>query len=358
MPAHSSDLSRSPRWPSSPRRRLPLCAGHILPRSATPPGSSRAYTLHVAASVSLLVGATALGGSRAWAQQPTAPPMTPGDTIPALPATGPAAAGDSMPVLRAPACARDSARVSWAADSVRADSMRALARADSMRVMVGADSVRALARADSTCARTGTAVSAACLSSVLRGDAVAKRGLLLVAGRKLLQHAQGSNRSRVPRTSGEYFRAAFGPSALLRAGAVAGLEQLLGRPRWLPRSRAGYGGRFGLTLGANALATGIRYETGRWLGVRPAGFEPCGCQGTGARLAHALASPFRAETPTGERFSPFTPLTELSSGMLYATASGGFRPRQGLEAGLTGLLSMSAVAVLREFRPWEKWLGR
>ena len=348
--------ARPPRSVGSPRttrRRLALCAGHIFPRSTGLSGRCCVSARH-AASLPLLVCATALSAGPARAQQPTLPPA-PADTT---------TAGRGAP---APASPQDSARGSPAPalDSARGAAMRAApvsahasVTLDSARMRVTAGLARAdsvLAHADTACARRNDAIPLACLSPLARRDSTAVRSLVLVAGRKLMQHAPRSG-PRVPRNRAEFMRSAFGPAALLRAGATAGLEQVLGRPRWLPRNRAGFGLRFGLSLGTNALAAGIRYETVRLLGVSPAAFAPCTCQGTGGRMLHALAAPFRAETTFGERFSPLTPLTELSSGMVFATTSGGFHPRQGLEAGLTGMLSLSAVALLREFRPWGKWL--
>ena len=289
-----------------------------------------------------------------------------------------AVAPDTGGASGSPAAAPDSAHGSVALDSAARAGMGgapdsayasvtldsaggAVARAapDSSRVSVIAAGLAradsALAHADTTCARRNNAIPLSCVSLLARHDSTAARSLALIIGRKLIQHAPRMG-PRVPRTRAEFLRTAFGPAALLRAGAIAGVEQLLGRPRWVPRSRLGYGARFGMVLGTNALAAGIRYETVRLLGVSPAAFAPCNCEGTGGRMAHALAAPFRAETTVGERFSVLTPLTELSSGMVFATVKGGFDPRQGLEAGLTGMLSLSAVALLQEFRPWEKWL--
>ena len=309
---------RASQAPGPPQRRVPVGAGGIS-RLCGLPDCRRIASRHHAASLLVLVFATTLSAGRTRAQQPVLPPVP----------------------------ARDSARGTPTLP-LGLDSTLAGATPDTARV----DSTGAFARADTTCAaRTN---GSGCVASALRRDSTGMHRLLLVAKRKLLQQAEGVA-TREPRTSGEYFRAAFGPAALLRAGAAAGFEQIRGRPGWLP-PREGYALRLGLYAGTNALAMGIRYETARWLGVWSVGFQPCSCSGTGPRLAHALSTPLRAQTDLVERFSPFIPLTELSSGMLFAAADGGFRPRQGLEAGLTGLLSMSAVAILREFHPWEKWL--
>ena len=208
---------------------------------------------------------------------------------------------------------------------------------------------------DSTCLRNA-ATPLACILGVLR-DSASMRDLFLMAGRRLLERAQHSDRAlRQPSTPAEYYRAAFGPQALLRAGATAGIAQLLDRPHRWPRTSGGYALRFGTTLASEALATGIRYETVRWLNERMAAFEPCSCQDPGDRLLHALGAPFRADRLDGtSHFSILAPLTELSSGMVFATASGGLRPKAGLEAGMTGMVTMSIVSILREFRPWEKW---
>ncbi len=309
----------------------------LFPRAALP---HRAAAFP-AASLPLLVCATALAPTTARAQQPTP------DSAHAWPAADSAR-------LPAPPPARDSVRAP-APDSAHGP------------VPPAADSTHASAivlprlpspapRPDSTCLRPGP-MPLSCLFRVPR-DSVGVRALFRGVGRRLLEHAAArAPARRPPRTPGEYFASAFGPRALMHSALTAGLEQAFGRPRRWPRTPRGYALRFGTRLATEALAAGVRYEMVSHLDEWMAPFEPCACTDPWARLAHALAAPFRAETPTGQHFSPLTPLTEVAGGMVLAgVASGGVRPTEGLTAGLTGMLSISLVAVIQEFRPWERWL--
>lgn len=211
--------------------------------------------------------------------------------------------------------------------------------------------------ADTACVRVGFPGDVVCSARAILTDSARFRALAALAAEKILKHAAREDRlRRAPVTWAEYKRSAFGSEALLRVAAVAAWDQLLGRGGW-GRDGLGYALRFTTRLGSEAAAGYVRFEVASHVRVREAPYVPCACQGAGPRLLHALTAPFRTGTlDGGERFSPLTPVTELGGGMLLATVgTGGVRPRQGMVAGLNGLLSLSLVATLREFRPWELW---
>jgi hypothetical protein len=70
---------------------------------------------------------------------------------------------------------------------------------------------------------------------------------------------------------------------------------------------------------------------------------------------HALAIPWRVETPHGTVWSGLVAVTELTSALLVTTVEPrGFSWGEGLRAGATGLLASSVLYAAREFWPWHR----
>jgi hypothetical protein len=146
----------------------------------------------------------------------------------------------------------------------------------------------------------------------------------------------------------------FGPLPVLRSAALAGFDQWRGAPVEFPRNGRGYLDRFSSRAAQIAIAHTIRFGASRALDERESRFSRCRCEGFEARLTHALALPYRVDSPTGTHLSMLTPLSDLASGVLVTSVHpGGFSLSEGLVSGVTDLFASSLIAAGREFWPFH-----
>ena len=146
----------------------------------------------------------------------------------------------------------------------------------------------------------------------------------------------------------------FGPVPLLRSTAMAGFDQWRRQPDGWFENHRGLRDRFDSRLGAELLAHTIRFGFARAAHEQSGKFQRCVCSDFGARLEYALVTPFRVETPTGERLSAITPFGDITSSLVVTSVHpGGFSLSRGLLSGASGLASASLTSVVREFWPWH-----
>jgi hypothetical protein len=146
----------------------------------------------------------------------------------------------------------------------------------------------------------------------------------------------------------------FGPVPLLRSTAMAGFDQWRRQPDGWFENKRGLRDRLDNRLGAEMLAHTIRFGFGRMAGEQSGKYRRCVCADFGARLEYALVTPFRVETPSGERLSAITPFGDITSALVVTSVHpGGFSVSRGLLSGASGLASASLTSVAREFWPWH-----
>jgi hypothetical protein len=157
-----------------------------------------------------------------------------------------------------------------------------------------------------------------------------------------------------PETFAHFAMHTFGPVPLLRSTAMAGFDQWRRQPDGWFENKRGLRDRLDSRLGAEMLAHTIRFGFARAAREQSGKFQRCVCADFGARLEYALATPFRVETPTGERLSAITPFGDIASALVVTSVHpGGFSVRRGLLSGASGLASASLTSVAREFWPWH-----
>ena len=146
----------------------------------------------------------------------------------------------------------------------------------------------------------------------------------------------------------------FGPVPILRSTAMAGFDQWRRQPDGWFENRRGLRDRLDSRLGAEVLAHTIRFGFARAAREERGKFRRCDCADFGARLEYALVTPFRVETPTGERLSAIAPFGDITSALVVTSVHpGGFSVSRGLLSGASGLASASLTSVAREFWPWH-----
>ena len=102
----------------------------------------------------------------------------------------------------------------------------------------------------------------------------------------------------VRETMKEYLMRTFGPVPAARTVALAGYNQLLGRPRNFPRTWHGYEDRLATAYAQVAISHTLRSAGSRLVDQRSMRFRPCRCPGS-SRFLYAVESPLRVATPTG-----------------------------------------------------------
>ena len=146
----------------------------------------------------------------------------------------------------------------------------------------------------------------------------------------------------------------FGPIALLRSTAMAGVEQWRRQPVHWGQTSRGFRDRLDSRLGGEVLGHTIRFAFERVAHETPEKYHACQCEGVERRLSHALLTPFRVATPNGERLSSVGPLGDLVSGLAVTSVQpGGFSLSRGLESAAGGVASAALTSVVREFWPWH-----
>lgn len=153
----------------------------------------------------------------------------------------------------------------------------------------------------------------------------------------------------------EYAARVAGPRAIGRIVLFSGVDQAMGRPRERDKTWRGFEDRLATRAAQQTIATTVLLGLSATFAERPARFTLCSCTGRDARLAHALTTPWRVETPHGTVWSALVPVTEVTSALLVTTVEPrGFSWGEGLRAGATGLLASSALSAVREFWPWHR----
>ncbi len=143
----------------------------------------------------------------------------------------------------------------------------------------------------------------------------------------------------------DYTWRVFGPRALLRDVAAAGIGQ----------AREGYGNRMSSHLGSAAISQGVILGVSAAFNERPARFTLCQCTGKRSRFVHAMLIPWQMDAPNGTHLSLIAPVSEIGSAILLTNINPrGFSVRDGLVSGATGLLLSSLSSVAREFWPWHR----
>jgi hypothetical protein len=156
-------------------------------------------------------------------------------------------------------------------------------------------------------------------------------------------------------TLSEYAGRILGPRALGSAVVSAGIQQLRQSPKEWSKDWRGYDNRLTSRLGAHAIAQTFVFGVSLARDERLAVFTRCNCTGDRPRLAHALLTPFRVDTPDGTRLSVIVPASEIvGSVLITGLRPGGFNVKDGLVGGATSLLVSSAFSTVREFWPWHR----
>jgi hypothetical protein len=97
-----------------------------------------------------------------------------------------------------------------------------------------------------------------------------------------------------------YLKKTYGPSAFLKSGAIARINQAQDQPAEWGRGWVGYGDRFGSSMGQRVVSNTILFGVGALRGEGPRYF-PSGQTRTAARLESALAQTFVVHTDHGCR---------------------------------------------------------
>ena len=140
----------------------------------------------------------------------------------------------------------------------------------------------------------------------------------------------------------------------LRSAAMAGLDQWRRQPAHWTQTGRGYRDRLDSHFGGEVIGHTTRFAIERLMQEQPAKYRPCDCVGFASRLTHALQSPFRVETPRGERYSAAGVAGDiLSSLAVTAVRPGGFSLAHGAVGGVGSVASTALNAMAREFWPWH-----
>jgi hypothetical protein len=148
-----------------------------------------------------------------------------------------------------------------------------------------------------------------------------------------------------------YVRSVVGPSALLRSGVLAGINQWKDSPEEWEQGVSGYGKRFASSFGRNAVQQTIIYGLDSALGL-DTGFRRSGRKGFWPRVTHALAENITSRTKSGKRVISVPRITgAYVSGVISREAwyPERYNYKDGLRAGNNSLLTGFALNLVREF---------
>jgi hypothetical protein len=149
----------------------------------------------------------------------------------------------------------------------------------------------------------------------------------------------------------KYVQNTLGGEGMLGAVLDAGFAQVRNKPPEWDRGVDGYARRWASAYAQSAIGDTTKYAVSRLLHQDPS-FQRCQCTGFGPRLAHAVASPFKARNRDGEWvWSPAIGASIVAAQVVpdatwYPSAPG---PRDEFERTGTALLSKIGVRVFREF---------
>lgn len=143
----------------------------------------------------------------------------------------------------------------------------------------------------------------------------------------------------------------LGGSGVLHAAVAATFDQLRQSPDEWDADEEGYAKRWASEFAASAIGSTTKYGVAKVLHHDPS-FARCKCAGFGARMRHALVSPFTARRRDGrEVFSPAT-VAGLAAENIVPASTWYPAPhgvRDGVSHSVTGVLAKAAVNVMREF---------
>ncbi len=148
-----------------------------------------------------------------------------------------------------------------------------------------------------------------------------------------------------------YAKSMFGPSALLRSAASAGINQWQDSPEEWEQGMSGYGKRFASSFGRNAIQQTVIYGLDSALGW-DTGFRRSPSKEFGARLKHALLENITSRKRSGKRVISVPRLTGVYiSGVISREAwyPERYDYKDGLRSGTNSLLIGFALNVVREF---------
>ena len=155
-------------------------------------------------------------------------------------------------------------------------------------------------------------------------------------------------------TARQYAKQTFGPAAIGRSAAGAGVSQLRNTPKEWGQGGAGFAKRFGSAFGTHVINNGIHYGVSR-ARHEEFGYRPSGKTGFGPRLKYALTSTvITHKTTTGKRT---VAAGQISGAFGSGLISRAWQPAstRTIGSGLaTGGVMMGATAgtnVVREFWP-------
>jgi hypothetical protein len=158
-----------------------------------------------------------------------------------------------------------------------------------------------------------------------------------------------------------YVKRAYGPEAWVRGAFVAGLKQWRDEPPQWRQGMAGFGRRYGSSMGRHAVRNSIEFGFGALIGEDPR-YEQCQCRGFLPRVAHAAASTFVARNGSGERKPAIARLTGIYGGSILSVRwhpQGYTVAGDGLRWGTLSLGFNAGFNVLREYWPdIKRALGR
>ena len=150
-----------------------------------------------------------------------------------------------------------------------------------------------------------------------------------------------------------YLKKTYGPGALLKSGAMAGISQARNRPVEWGQGWDAYGDRFGSSMGQRAVSNTISFGVGALRGEDPRYF-PSGQSRISARIGSALAQTFVVHTDHGGRTVAIGRVAgAFGSGFVSRTwqPEGHGIIRSGLRSGAMSLTSGAVSNIIREFWP-------
>ena len=143
----------------------------------------------------------------------------------------------------------------------------------------------------------------------------------------------------------------FGPSALIRSAASAGINQWTDSPEEWEQGMSGYGKRFASSFGRNVIHHTIIYGLDSALGL-DTGFRKSPSKKFGERLKHALLENITSRTRSGNRVISVPRIAgAYTAGVVSREAwyPERYTWKDGLRSGTNSLLTGFALNVVREF---------
>ena len=149
----------------------------------------------------------------------------------------------------------------------------------------------------------------------------------------------------------QYLQDLYGPSAPIKAGVMAGIDQFRRDPPEWKQGGTGFAKRFGSKLGESAIEETARYALASTL-HEDTRYYRCTCAGVLPRLGHALLSGVTARATDGHRVVSIPDLVAPYAGGLAAAGAwypDRFGPKDGIRRGTISLGIRAGVSVVHEF---------